>query len=341
MRWIIVLLVAAFVGATPARAVMLERGDLYTKAELEKDAVRLRVAVIKIYEKGIRPVLTSDEINVIGGEIGWDFPLPGDNNVLMNFYSLPQRGRIVLPILSLKALEDTTTAYAWLLYNKKNLDSIDLYYSMLRYRDREDFPGGRYPSILKALGIPDNALKDKRVDELSLSLRNEAFAFIIAHEFGHIHFQHPAIDGLTVEKVRAGEIEADNFAYNVLGRSQTPVVGAVLFFQAQLYSFTHRAEFPTREKWENYMRKVMTHPLGVYRISAMVDYFEGPLARSRSGETMKWREFGAMVRRVLPLMEDIELSKCVIKIAKNADISILRQHSPMSRASYMEICRGL
>ncbi|MEJ2125195.1 MAG: hypothetical protein P8Y47_10435, partial [Alphaproteobacteria bacterium] len=248
----------------------------YTKAELEKDAVRLRVAVLKIYEKGIRPVLTSDEINVIGGEIGWDFPLPGDNNVLMNFYSLPQRGRIVLPILSLKALEDTTTAYAWLLYNKKNLDSIDLYYSMLRYRDREDFPGGRYPSILKALGIPDNALKDKRVDELSLSLRNEAFAFIIAHEFGHIHFQHPAIDGLTVEKVRAGEIEADNFAYNVLGRSQTPVVGAVLFFQAQLYSFTHRAEFPTREKWENYMRKVMTHPLGVYTFPRWSTILKGP-----------------------------------------------------------------
>lgn len=142
-------------------------------------------------------------------------------------------------------------------------------------------------------------------------------------------------------EIRAGEKDADNFAFDVLVRTKTPTVGAALFFQAQLYSHTHRAEFPTRDKWENYLRKAMTHPLGVDRINVMAGYIEGPLARSRPSEKMTWREIGAKLRRMLPAMEDADIAKCLIKMAKKSDLSVLQPRPPMSREAQMQICYGL
>jgi predicted Zn-dependent protease len=233
------------------------------------------------------------------------------------------------------------TAYAWLIINKKDPASIDLYYTMLRYRDRGSFPGGKFPPILKALGIPDDALKDKRVDNLSLWWRNEAFAFIIAHELGHLRYQHLTTEGLSMAEIRAGEMDADNFAFDMMGRSGTPLLGAALFFQAQIYSHTHRAEFPTRKKWEVFLRKEMTHPLSAERIKAMASYHEKLLARRRSGETVTWKAIGNMLRRMLPTMEDADIAKCLIKMAKKADLSTLHPRQPMNREAHMQICHGL
>ena len=42
--------------------------------------------------------------------------------------------------------------------------------------------------MLVARESPDDALADKRVDELSLRFRNSAIAFILVHELGHLLF---------------------------------------------------------------------------------------------------------------------------------------------------------
>ncbi|NJM35673.1 MAG: hypothetical protein HC850_14335 [Rhodomicrobium sp.] len=242
--------------------------------------------------------------------------------------------------MSLKALEDLTTAYAWLYHQKMSLSTIDLYFTMLRHREPKDFPGGKHPPILKALGVPDNALKNPKIDELSLSLRNEAFAFIIAHELGHIRFRHKPLSDITPEEAQKDETQSDQFALDVLARTGTPPLGAVLFFQAQIYSLKHRAEFNSDEAFRKYVTLTMTHPLSIERIKAMTAYIQGPLARSRPKETAVWQGIAMQLGQIAAIMEDVELARCVIKVAKEADVSILQPRKAVEAAEMMRLCRA-
>ncbi|NJM35672.1 MAG: hypothetical protein HC850_14330 [Rhodomicrobium sp.] len=51
------------------------KAQIYSDAELQKDAVRLRNAVIKIYELGLKPSLTPEERRAVG-EFEYSFPMP-------------------------------------------------------------------------------------------------------------------------------------------------------------------------------------------------------------------------------------------------------------------------
>jgi hypothetical protein len=87
-------------------------------------------------------------------------------------------------------VEDTVTTYAWLYHNGMSLGTVDHCISMLRYKPKVDLPGGKYPPLLATLGVRANALEDRKIDELSLSFRNQAFAFALVHELGHIPHGH-------------------------------------------------------------------------------------------------------------------------------------------------------
>jgi hypothetical protein len=79
--------------------------------------------------------------------------------------------------------------------------------AMLKYRQPENFPGARMAAPLQALGVPlDIWWQDTRVGDLALRLRNTAWAFILAHELGHLRFEHPGnleIDSATSQETRA------------------------------------------------------------------------------------------------------------------------------------------
>jgi hypothetical protein len=164
--------------------------------------------------------------------VQFEFPL---QTGALNFYSI-RPNRVVMPIDSLKFTEDLCTAYAWLWHNGYKLDTVDLYLSMLRYRQ----PWGnhrRYPPPLEALHIPDDALQNPQVDELSLRFRNSAYWFILAHELGHICHRHNGYQRITRQQARNNEEQADRFALRMLQRTKTIPMGAQLFFQASTYYF--------------------------------------------------------------------------------------------------------
>ena len=312
--------------------------QIYSKADLDAEAVRLRNAVIKIYEIGLKPSLTPEEKSALG-DFQFNFPMPRRSDGLLNFAATTDGRYLIMPLMSLKALEDLTTAYAWLYHNKYSLSTIDLYFAMLRYRDPKDFPGGHFPKIMDALGVPKDAYKtSKKVDELSLSLRNEAFAFIIAHELGHIRFRHKPIKDISAKQAQADESESDRFALELFKRTGTPALGPMLFFQAQVYALLHRHEFRTDDEWLKHVSLRMTHPLSVERIKAMADFIEGPLIQSRPKETGLWLDIAGKFREMTRIMEDVELARCIVKVAKNADPSILKPRRGVEAAEMMKRC---
>jgi hypothetical protein len=331
----LLFLIAA--AATPASA---DVSGMYTRAELDKAAQRLRVPVTKIYDLGVKPYLSAGERAKLG-DFELRFPLPSPGDAVLDFYAAEAGGKpvVVMPVLSLLVAEDMASAYAWLYHNRMSLGSIDLYFSMLRHKPNASWPGGKYPPLLATLGIPANALADKRVDELSLAFRNQIYAFVLVHELGHILYRHKGYDEIARAQARADEVASDRFALDVLARTQTAPLGAVLFFQAQVYSLPHRGEFADRKAWEEYLLKSSTHPLTVDRIAALADYIDGPLARGRVKETALWRSIAFKLRGVVRIMEDEALQRCVERVAKSADLSILKPRPDVPGEDFMRLCR--
>jgi hypothetical protein len=332
---LLLLLWALGTGANPASA------QIYSEADLRGDAARLRSAVHRIYSIGIKPSLSEEEERALG-DFEFNFPMPKAGDDILNFESTTDGRFVVMPLMSLKALEDLTTAYAWLNVNRMSLSTIDLYFAMLRYRDPSAFPGGKHPRVLEALGVPKDAYKtSKKVDDLSLRLRNEAFAFIIAHELGHIRFHHRPVEEISAEQAQADEIEADRFALDIFGRTSTGVLGPILYFQAQAYRLVHRHEFDSDEQWQDYVKSEMTHPVSTRRIKQMAAFIEGPLIRSRPTEAAIWRDVARLLNGITPTLEDIELGRCIVQVARTADPAVLKPRRGLEADEIMKRCRGI
>jgi len=338
VAWIVIVLCLfiAYFAPAPCSA---DVSSMYSRSELDNAAPRLAAAVMKIYDLGVKPQLTPDELSRLH-DFALRFPLPSPSDEVLNFYAVDSGGKpnVVMPILSLKVVEDMATAYAWLYQNGMSLGTIDLYFSMLCHKPKVDLPGGKYPPLLATLGIPANALEDQKIDQLSLSFRNQAFAFVLVHELGHILHKHKGYDVVTKAQARADEAEADRFALDVLARTQTAPLGAILFFQAQVYSHPHRGEFADRQAWQQYLLTTSTHPLTVDRIAAMVDYIEGPLVRGRVKETAVWLSIAVKLKVMIRIMEDEPLQRCTARVAAAADLSILKPRKDIPREEFERLC---
>jgi hypothetical protein len=315
--------------------------QLYSSAELEAEAPRLKAVVQKIYALGFKPKLTPDEIEALGAfEFVFPSPRPGDDP--LNFAATTDGRQLIMPLMSLQMLEDMTTAYAWLHHNGMSLSTIDLYFAMLRYRDKAKFPGGKPPKILDALGVPKDAYKtSKKVDEMSLSLRNEAIAFVIAHELGHIRFRHKPLNQLTAREAVRDEEEADRFGLELLRRTGTPPFGPMLFFQAQVYGLLHRQEFSSEDKWQDYLKRSMTHPLTLDRMKAMAVFIRDQLPQLRPTEREIWQFIGTQFLANADIMADVELARCIVRIAGDADLAILKPRQGVEVAEIRSRCKGI
>ena len=316
-----------------------ELSRMYPREVLLRDAERLKTAALKIYELGIKPTLTRKELAGVG-EVEFRFPMPKPGDDPMNFYAYRQDNRavVVMPVLSLKAVEDLTTAYAWIQKRGYKHDTLDIYYAMLRHRRPEDFPNGRYPDVLSALGIPEKAYEEEGVDTLSLALRNEAFAFILTHELGHVLFRHKGYGSITRAQARADEEESDRFALDVLARSGTSPLGAVFYFQAQVYRFRHRGEFASDDDYQDYLDTVATHPTTIDRIKAMAGAI-GELAYKRAArEKQTWRAIAGLLGNVAAILADRDMQRCIAQVARTAPYSVLRPATTDTSSAMVRAC---
>ena len=207
----------------------------------------------------IWPALRSDERTRLAQKPVLQFPLLAEGRARQHplaFYVPPDHDRIVVPILSLKFLDDLCTAYAWLQINGFGLETISEYTAMLAYARP---PAGGFPPPLSALRIPADALDDRDVDELALGHFVTARTFILLHEMGHLLYDHGG--GTSVDSVR-NEARADQFAAEVMQRTPLPPIGALVFFMAD----AHWSGFPASGS--------DTHPLSGQRVHVLADHLD-------------------------------------------------------------------
>ncbi len=327
---------SVFLGAAAGPA---KGQGLYPKAELEKDRARLSRAVTKIFEIGLKPHLKPAELRGLG-KVELVFPMPRPDDDVLNFYAGRVEGTatVVLPVQSMKLLEDLTTAFAWLYVEKRGFGPLDLYFSMMRHKPEKAWgPQGPRP-ILQALGVPANVLKNPKVDKLALGLRNEAYAFLMMHELGHVLFEHKPVSDITPAQARADEKQSDAFALEVLARASTPPMGAVLFFQAQIYALPHRGEFKSNKAWSEYLDTASTHPLSADRIRAMSQMMWRALPRGRPAEAGIWRDIGRRLETMVETLEDVELHNCLVKVAQKSPLSLLRSDQSAEHGEMRRLC---
>jgi hypothetical protein len=246
---------------------------LYDEATLSYWQTRYPDNVRWNFENLLLQKMTPDERRTLD-DTRLEFPLVAGEDmrdVPFAFYAFPSLRTITLPILSIKFLDDMSIASAWLECNGFSQETIMDYMSMLKYADPAGFDGGCFPPPLQALRIPDDALDDPNVDDLSQKILKSALLWILAHEVGHLRFQHQGYEGVSAEEAQQNEIDADGFATEMFRRIGVVPGGMVMLFMLFGHFLPHRGDFGSDGAWQSYVSGHATHPMSASRLQALAD----------------------------------------------------------------------
>jgi hypothetical protein len=305
--------------------------SMYDMRTLRQERPRYEQRVGDLY-RSIVALLTDQERRALAG-VRIELPLIGAQaGTPVDFYTMGQFGNaaVFMPVLSLVFLEDLAIAHAWLQHHDYRLEIVEEYVTMLRYKKAADFPGGRYPPPLQALHIPPDAMSDEGVNTLALALRNEAYAFILLHELGHVLARHPEYRGVPSELARTPEAEADRFALTVLERADTIPMGMTLWFMAQVNAMASKGQLiadkivKSDADWQAYVKTWVTHPLTVERLSAIALYLEG--WSRRVGPESQRDMLGSIANKLASMAEgfnDSALQGCMVAASPRAAAATL------------------
>ena len=315
--------------------------EIYTPAQLAQEKPRLEARVRQLYSI-LKSLLSGPEQSALAGV---EVRVPLEDPAAEPFAFYRQGSTITMSAFSLLFVEDLSTAYAWLYTKGYSLETVDEYIAMLKFKRAADFPGGRYPPPLTALGVPADAWHDSAVNTLSLRLRNSAYAFIMAHELGHIAKKHRAYADITMAESRRQEAEADAFALDVLSRASEIPMGAILYFQAQAYMMPslgqYIAEGKSRQDWEAAVAKEMTHPLTADRLQALALGLENAANREpRDAERDTLHYIATRLLSIAEALQDADLQQCMAVAAARASPAVLapRRPGPGATAGFLEKC---
>lgn len=327
--------------------------NLYNETELTSKEYRLETA-IKSIRDAIRSKFTREKSFLDTVEL--EFPHIGVHHHPLDYYSVFKPGNkkqsVVMPILSLVFFEDLCTAYGWLWANSHSLETVDEYITMLKV-DREyqaelvqclgvlkefqkcrerlrntwasDFVDRKFPlPPQNALQIPKDALQDENIEGLSRRFRNSGYAFILAHELGHLYHNH-------TDQNITNEIEADLFALEVMQSTSTIPMGMVLWFLATAYYFPTRGSFESEKKWEEFVKNEMTHPLNEQRLIVLAtrlneyandDNFT-KFAQVPAADKEVIRFIADGVLKIVSVLEDVDIQRYMITKARSSNVSSL------------------
>jgi hypothetical protein len=321
-----------------APAAAQDISKMYDRAAVAREQARLESRIREIYVRAFEPSLTAEERRALSGVI-FQVPLDGDpvhgdHDPVLGYYSESRSRVVTMPAISLLFFEELCIAMAWLQVNGYRLETVEEYVAMLKYKDAQAF-GGRYAPPLTALGIPADAVRNPKVNDLSLRFRNSGYAFILGHELGHIRYQHPGYDGVPLAVSQTNERQADQFALDLMRRTSTIPMGAMLFFQAGIYYFDNRADFPSDAAWQAYLSRSATHPLTVDRleglsrsVSALAeDFSRGQPNRAAAIETTRW--IGDRFAEFAAFLKDPDLQRAIrAKAERSSLISLKPRREP-------------
>lgn len=255
--------------------------EMYAAKQLTADKKRYAQRFEFLFQKGLWPFMTAAERRALRGVV-IRYPLRGAGPLSVTSVVIDGMPMVRAPVTSLKFIEDLAVAYAWRYQKRYSLEPIDEYLVMLKHRPAADFPGGRKPDPMTALGVPPRIWeRDRQVGDLSLRFRNTAWAFILAHELGHLRFGHTGRD-LSPAKVQRQEEAADRFAVDLLGRSETIPMGMILWFQATAGYLRNRSDFPTDAAYFAWVRGEASHPVNGRRMRNLASMMRRQAANARN-----------------------------------------------------------
>jgi hypothetical protein len=197
---------------------------------------------------------------------------------------------------------------------------------MLKYRKPEDFPGGKYPTPLKALHIPSDALQDGWVNEFSKQNFSSAVTFILGHELGHIYYQH---NPLSAAQCQQNEMQADAFACNLFGRIGVPPLGMTVYFLAATYLSNNPGDFPNKEAWQQFLEKT-THPFTAERLQSLASFMRANAQdfvkhEGNRKEAIKSIYYVAdQIDGICRIQEDTEFQRIFTRFCRTLEVSVLR-----------------
>lgn len=200
------------------------------------------------FEQYMLPRLTDQQRRALAG-VSLDFSRREYPEHPLNFYAA-RGGKIVLPLSSVRLVTDLTLAVAWLNRHRLPEKKVFDYAAMLAYRGPA--PDGVRALPLAALGVPENAASEPEVGDLFQKLLIDTTIFIMAHEMGHLFYNHQP--NLGAAQSRLQESQADAFAVELMGRMGAPPVGISYYF-----TMATPFECPARS----------THPLTGERVSRL------------------------------------------------------------------------
>ena len=288
------------------------------------------------YEKNIRlnvddPILTNltpVERQAIG-RFSLMFPLIApEQNSPINFYARGNPRSVVIPILSVKFFDDLAIASAWLLFNNRSQETVYNYMGLLKYQAAGSSAGRRYPAPLEALRIPADALNDSRVDSLSQKILKSALVFIICHELGHLRYNHQGYD-IPLNEARQNELQADEFAMELMRRIGVPPLGITNYFMAALYLTAHRGDFGSDQEWERYLRERSTHPLSSERLKRLSEKLKrnvGDYARMEpdiNNAIAQVNYAAGQLEGIARILDDPKIMGAIAHIGRTTDVASL------------------
>lgn len=298
---------------------------IYSNEQLAADKERYTQKFRFLLEEGLLAFMTSGERRALQGVVLWHTPRGVGP---LSFTSVVFEGTptVKAPLSSIKFIEDLSVAYAWRYKNGYSLEPIDEYLVMLKHRLGKEFPGGRAPDPMTALGVPPKVwVRDPAVDDLSLRFRNTAWAFILAHELGHLRFGHTLTNASPAEIQRQEEM-ADEFAVDLLGRAHTIPMGMILWFQATAGYMRNRSDFPSDAAYFEWVRTKAEHPVNGSRMRNLASTMKRQAAAERDPNRADVLQFIAVrLAAIGETIEDLDMQQFLKSCAKSRRLADLKR----------------
>jgi Peptidase family M48 len=218
------------------------------------------------FREQIIPNLSAKEKKVLS-KVKLEVPKRGQQNGVFEFYR--KGNTVVMPAMSLQFFKEICIANAWLTMKNYNMETVQQYVGMIFFKQKKDFPGGRYPRPLAALGIPPDATQNAFVEDVRKKLFASGTIFILCHELGHVFYDHPGYSEVSTVQARSNEAQADRFALEIMARMAILPAGAPFWFMNIARIEPSRADFANQEEWNKYQHEKNTHPLTAERIRSL------------------------------------------------------------------------
>jgi hypothetical protein len=300
--------------------------ELYSRAELAASQRVYSPNAHDVWQNDFLPVLTASE-RARAGAVSLSLPLVGLRQHPLEFYASAVRHEVVLPISSIRFIDDLAIAFSYYEEHGCGSGPISDYVAALRFHSAGD---GMDP--LEALGVPPiSTLKGTRIDDIAQKILKSTMYFIGAHEYAHVMYRHRDYGVLTASEAQAQETASDAFAIDVMRRIGVPPIGLTYFFLVASRLERSPGEFFTTDAYETYLRGEVTHPVSAIRILQIANSLEtniGAFSRLQDNPVLwqvQLRNMASMLREISSTLDDRGMRRYLAERARSADMGAFRR----------------